>query len=82
MKIRPAASMLTLDESLARVVDIPSRQALMQYLSEHFDFWSPTDQNVTIEPYAKDPRIGWYTYLICVAGKAALFSDGPCPTNS
>lgn len=30
-----------------------------------------------IEPYGFDERIGWDTHLITVAGKAALFSDGP-----
>lgn len=34
------------------------------------------EQNVTVRPYGRDERIGWDTHLICIDGKAALFSDG------
>ena len=78
MKVRPAAGLgLTIDEAMMRVVEIPDRPALMAYLAEHFDFWHPTEANVTIRPYGYDARIGWDTHLICVDGKAALFADGP-----
>ena len=77
MKIRPAASSLPIYEAMARVVEVHGRADLLAYLREHFDFWSPTDENVTIKPHGFDERIGWDTHLICVDGKAALFSDGP-----
>lgn len=81
MKVRPAGSFHSLDDAMEQVVEIPDRQALLAYLAERFDFWSPTEENVTIEPYGHDERIGWNTHLICIDGKAALFSDGPAPLN-
>ena len=79
MKVRPSSSFMSLDESMERVVDIESREQLMRYLREHYDFWRPTEENVTCEEYGFDERIGWDTHLICVDGKAALISDGPLP---
>lgn len=76
MKIRPAASMLLLDESMEQVVEVSDRTALLAYLRNRYDFWNPTDKNVTIRYYGYDSRIGWTTYLICVDGHAALFADG------
>lgn len=79
MKVRPAASMLPLDEAMEQVVDIPDKDSLLAFLKEQYAFWSPTEENVTVQPYGRDERIGWDTHLICVAGKAALFSDGWFP---
>ena len=76
MKTRPAASGLMLSEAMDRVVEFNSRSELVSYLQEHYYFWSPTDENITIKPYGFDKRNGWNTHLICVDGKAALFSDG------
>lgn len=81
MKIRPAMSGLTIDEAMSRVVEVTSRRGLIEYLMKNFDFWNPTDANVTVTPYGRDHRNGWDTHLICIAGLAALFSDGPCPES-
>jgi hypothetical protein len=70
--------MQTLGEAMERVAEVPDRVALIAYLQKYYDFWRPTDANVTIRPYGYDERNGWDTHLICVDGKAALFSDGPC----
>lgn len=86
MKTRPAAGGLTLDEAMEREIEFADQAALMTYLRERFDFWSPTDANVTIEPYSVtadtgeprlDERTGWHTHLLCIDGKATLFTDGP-----
>ncbi len=77
MKARFAGSMMTLAESMENVVELKDRAELLKYLSERFDFWNPTDANVTIEPYGFDDRIDWDTHLVCIDGKAALFTDGP-----
>lgn len=83
IKVRPAGSFRTIDEAMARVVEIKDRAALLEYLREHFDFWKPTEENVTIEKYGVgvDARIGWDTHLICVDGNAALFADGPLESS-
>lgn len=80
IRVRPAASGLLLAEALERTVVIETRAALIAYLQEHYDFWSPTEENVTVEKYGEgiDERCGWETHLVCVDGKAALFADG-CP---
>lgn len=72
----------TIDEAMERVIEIPNRDALMDFLRKNYEFWKPTEENVTIKFYAKDDRIGWNTYLICVDGKAALFSDSDFPSSS
>ena len=79
MKVRSAGSFHTLDESMETMREIHSRAELTDLLRLRFDFWQPTDENVTIKPYGFDDRIQWDTHLICIDGKAALFSDGPLP---
>lgn len=81
MKVRPARGMgTTLDESLEQAFDVPDMAALLEYLKREYYFWEPTAENVSIAPYGFDARCGWDTHLICIDGKAALFSDGPLPT--
>lgn len=82
MRVRPAASSAPLSEMMEKVVEIPDFDALMAYLQEHYSFWNPTKENVTIDRYGYDDRIGWDTHIICVAGKAALFSDGSLPKDN
>lgn len=84
MKVRPAGSFQSFDEAMQAAVDIADWPALIAYLQDRYDFWKPTDDMVTIEPYGRDARNGWNTHLICVRGNAALFSDGPMarPTAS
>jgi hypothetical protein len=79
VKARPAGGSLTLDEAMDRELEFHDKDALLAYLAERFDFWHPTEQNVTIEPYTADidERCGWRTHLLCIDGKAALFTDGP-----
>lgn len=76
MKVRPAGSFQTLDEALARAVEVRSREELVTYMQREYSYWSPTDESVSIEPYGYDARCGWDTYIVCVDGKAALFADG------
>lgn len=77
MKIRPAGSFMDFAEAMERVKDVSSMDELMEYLRREYQFWNPTLDNVTIEKYGDgDHRNGWNTHLICVDGKAALFSDG------
>lgn len=82
MKARPARGLgTTLDEAMQHVVEIPNRSALIAYLQREYDFWKPTEANVTVKPYGYDKRIDWDTHLVCIDGKAALFTDGPCPPD-
>lgn len=80
MKIRPATGLGTLlADAMNWATEVADREELLAYLQEHYWFWGPIDENVTIEKYGDgiDKRCGWDTYLICVDGKAALYSDGP-----
>ncbi len=76
-KFRPAASSAPLDEMMARVFELPDREALIAYLQTEYEFWGPTEANVEVEFYARDDRSDWDTYLVTIDSKAALFCDGP-----
>lgn len=82
MKARPARGLgTTLDEALGETVDIADRDELLDYLLDHYEFWRPKLDNISIEKYGHGPddRCGWDTHLVCVDGHAALFTDGPLP---
>lgn len=80
MKFRPASGLgMTLAEAMTYVKEVKTRAELIAFLKAE---WLPdevTEENVTITKYGKgiDHRIGWDTHLVCVNGKAALFTDGP-----
>jgi hypothetical protein len=71
-----------LAESMAEVIDVKTLDELITAMSRGLLNWYPknklpTAANVTIEPYCKDERIGWDTYIVCVDGQAWGFTDGP-----
>jgi hypothetical protein len=79
MKARPASSFMTLGESMEHVVVFDSRAELEAFLKSEWLGWKEGSV-VTCEKYGGfDGRVGWDTHLICVDGKAVLFSDGPLP---
>ncbi len=75
MEIRPAMSMLTLDESMSQVKEVLTLDALRAHIKDRFDFWQPTDDNIHLLYWGYDARIDWDTFLITVNGNAALFSN-------
>lgn len=79
MKFRPASSFLDLEESMSHVREVADWAELMAFLKAEYLPTEPTDENVTIEKYGTgiDERIGWDTHVLCVAGRAALYTDGP-----
>jgi hypothetical protein len=79
VRARPAGGSLTLEEAMEREMEFHDKEGLLAYLQGRFDFWHPTEANVTIEPYSDriDERTGWRTHLVCIDGKAALFTGGP-----
>ena len=69
--------MQTLDQAMRSLVEWKDRTEMMAYLKDRFDFWEPDESNVTHEPYSGlDKRTGWDTWLVCVRGHAAMFTDG------
>jgi|SRR5688572_5179002 len=78
MKVRPASTWLSLDEALEQTAEITSRTQLVSYLRSACHFYNATEENVTIAQHGGfDEQTGWDTYLICVNGVEALYSDGP-----
>lgn len=60
-----------LKESMLECVTLPaSVAAIASHLQASID-------SLKVEPYAKDERIGWDTYLVTVDGKAVGFTNGP-----
>ena len=80
MKFRPAASFMNLGEAMKHVREVASREELVAFLEKEWRAWKPGSK-VTIEKHGTgiDERTGWDTHLVCVDGKAALFTDGPLP---
>lgn len=77
MRIRPAASQLPLQDALDKALQISTPEELVQHLKREYPFWDPDSSNITMRFHCHDSRIGSDTYVICVAGNAALFADGP-----
>jgi len=76
MKIRPAASVLTLDESMERACDIASDwRSVLAYINAMYPFLLATRENTQCQFYCLDMRTGWRTYLITVDHAAVLFCD-------
>lgn len=75
IKVRPAGSMMLLDESMERVIELADRPALIEYLQHEYDFLQPTEENVSCKFHGYDKRINWETYLITIDGDAVLFAN-------
>lgn len=71
---------LSLHEAMKRRVEIKDYDHLMSYLDENFFYWKPF-KRITQQFYARDSRINWRTWLICIDGKAALFVNGKFPDD-
>jgi len=83
MKIRPAASMLSIDDAMKQVTEVHTLDELKAYIRDKFDDYYDLD---TLESkfYCHDSRIGWTTYLITAdlsngsyKHQAVLFADTP-----
>ena len=79
IKFRPAASSAPYSDMMELVFELLDRDALIEYLKEHYAFIGPTNENVRVRPYYYDSRNGWNTHLVTVSGSAVLFCDGPVP---
>jgi len=79
MKVREHRGGLA--EAMGTMVEIePTMSALLQSMRESFKGWpiNVTEENVHVEPYGFDDRIGWDTYIITIDGYGVYgFSDGP-----
>lgn len=71
MKFRPQRG--GLDAAMKEVVDVEG----LTGLAAHLKTLGWKFENVTVEPYGFDKRIGWDTHLVCVDGKPVGYTDGP-----
>lgn len=83
MRIRPAGSFFTLQESMERVVEIKSLQELKEHILDVFGGTFNID-TLQCRFYCDDKRIGWHTYLITAdfangtyKQQAVVFADSP-----
>lgn len=70
----------TLDDSMATVVDLPDREALIAHcwtlLGPFKHLFKEAD--LKVKPYCMDQRIGWNTHIVTLANYGVLgFTDGP-----
>jgi hypothetical protein len=79
MKYRPHRRLLI--EAMAEVAEFTDLdgliEAMMRGLSWYRGEGQPTRDNVTVEPYCFDGRIGWATHIVCVNGSVWGYTDGP-----
>lgn len=59
------------------VVLVHDRRELIDLINAANGPYKATEQNIEIEFYAVDDRIGWNTYLVSVDNKAVGMTDGP-----
>lgn len=84
-----------LQDSLATVVEIADKKALVAYLRALFQHWNKelpgVDCNypridadtVKVEKYVFDERINWDTHIVLVKGYGPIgFTDGPCEDST
>jgi hypothetical protein len=73
-----------LSESMATVIDVADRRALVAYVARQLEpfYFTPAevDAGLAVEPYMYDSRIGWDTHIVTLKRYGVLgFTDGPCP---
>ncbi len=69
MKIREHRGMLA--DAMKTVKDIePTTEAVACFLNT-------AKENIKVEPYGFDNRIGWNTYVVTDRGNGVAFTDGP-----
>ena len=59
----------------APIMDMQSMTELTTKV--HGQFGMKGDEEITIEPYAFDTRVGWDTHAVKADGKIVGFTDGP-----
>lgn len=84
MHIRPAASFLSLDESMERAKEVNTIKELKDCINNHFGGVYFDLDTLKCCFYCDDSRIGWHTYLITAdfadgtyKQQAIVFADGP-----
>jgi hypothetical protein len=69
-----------LAESMATIANIePTAEAIAEYLRSHWGGlgYGVFSNDITVEPYCRDDRIGWDTYIVLMKDCAVAFTDGP-----
>ena len=70
----------SLADAMAEVISVKSRAELVSFLKEkwwHF-FVEVKDEDLHIEPYTYDSRIGWDTYIVTLDGYGVQgYTNGP-----
>ena len=72
----------SLDAAMAEIATVDGLPSLVQHMRDTCPSFYPEDErptldNVKIEPYGFDARIGWDTHIVTVKGNAWGFTNGP-----
>jgi hypothetical protein len=71
----------SLEDSMATVIDIPAtKTALVKEIATKLSkfYVDVVPEDVAVEPYAFDARIGWDSHIVTVKGNGVYgFTDGP-----
>lgn len=73
-----------LAESMATVVEVVDLKDLLERINKDLGRCGAaiTEEQLKIEPYGYDNRIGWNTHIVTAAGYGVFgFTDGPLKSN-
>lgn len=68
-----------LAESMETTIELEDRAALIAHCRALLDQWyfSFRDEDLSVEPYGRDERIGWDTHIVTIKGYGVMgFTDG------
>ncbi len=72
----------SLNESMKTMIEVNSKEELFEKLKEAYEPFADFNiDDVEIEDYCYDSRIGWNTKLVTIKGQAAGFMDGMFEEN-
>jgi hypothetical protein len=81
MKFRPVRG--SLKESMRDAVEVTDMMDLWALVRSRSKDWPGyrdcVFQDLKVEPYGRDERIGWDTYIVTLRGSAVGYTDGPVP---
>ena len=60
-------------DSMQTLVEVADRKALVEHINKLYQGYPPvTEETLRIEPYGRDDRINWDTYIVTLPGYGVI----------